>query len=100
VNPPPKLGVDPPRQERISVDKKQIAKVGLPRGPPERLTIRTTRQLGSLIAAAFEHAGQRTTDPKEVLRLATESVLHVLRRARMQKTTRHGYNRLVVEERK
>lgn len=64
------------------MDNEQIVQLGRPRGPPEGPIIRTTRQLGSLIAAALERAGDRTTDRKEALRLATESVLRVLRRGR------------------
>jgi hypothetical protein len=78
------------------VNNKQIVQLGSPRGPPESRTMQTTRPLGSLVAAAIE---KRTTDPKEVPRLATESVLHVLRRGRKQKPTLQGQNRRVVEER-
>jgi hypothetical protein len=39
-------------------------------------------QLGELVAAAFDDAAQYSSDPREVSRLATETVAHLLRRAR------------------
>jgi hypothetical protein len=41
-----------------------------------------TVQLGALVVAAFDSAAQHSTDPREVSRLATEAVIHLLRRAR------------------
>jgi hypothetical protein len=41
-----------------------------------------TAPLGELIAAAFDEAARHSADPKEVARLATQAVSHMLRRAR------------------
>ncbi|WP_437622985.1 hypothetical protein [Sorangium sp. So ce1151] len=42
----------------------------------------TTAQLGDLVAAAFDQAAHYSTDPSEVSRLATQAVMHVVRRMR------------------
>ncbi len=42
---------------------------------------RRTVQLGDLVVAAFNKAAQFSTNPKEVSRLATRAVVHVLQRA-------------------
>lgn len=42
-----------------------------------------TAQLGELVAATFDEAAQYSSDPREVARLATQSVSKMLRRARM-----------------
>ncbi len=41
-----------------------------------------TAQIGELIAAAFDTAATYSTDPREVSRLATQAVGHMLRHAR------------------
>ena len=41
-----------------------------------------TARLGDLIAAAFDEAARYTTDPREVSRLATQAVRHLVRHAR------------------
>jgi len=66
-------------------------------GPPERSTeghrvrdqgddmttkFRGTAQLGDLVVAAFDKAARYSNDPREVSRLATWVVEHMLRRAR------------------
>lgn len=38
-----------------------------------------TAQLGELVVAAFDEAAQYTSDPREVSRLATRAVMHLLR---------------------
>jgi len=40
-----------------------------------------TARLGDLIAAAFDEAARYSTDPREVSRLATRAVRHLMRRA-------------------
>lgn len=40
-----------------------------------------TVQLGELVAAAFDNVAQYSTDPREVSRLGTELVVHILRHA-------------------
>ena len=44
--------------------------------------IHRTAELGEVVAAAFDEAARWTTAPREVSRLATQVVAHVLRRAR------------------
>ena len=46
-----------------------------------RTTVHKTAQLGELIVAAFDKAAHYSTDPQEVSRLATQAVVHLLRRA-------------------
>lgn len=41
-----------------------------------------TAQLGELVVAAFNEAARYSADPREVSRLATMAVTHMLRRAR------------------
>jgi hypothetical protein len=38
-----------------------------------------TAQLGELVVAAFDEAAQYSSDPREVSRLATRAVMHLLR---------------------
>ena len=40
-----------------------------------------TARLGELVAAAFDEAARYSADPREVSRLATQAVRHLLRRA-------------------
>ena len=40
-----------------------------------------TVELGDLVVAVFDEAAHYSTDPREVSRLATRAVMHVLRRA-------------------
>lgn len=47
-----------------------------------RTTVDKTAQLGELVVAAFDKAAQYSTDPREVSRLATRAVMHMLWRAR------------------
>jgi hypothetical protein len=56
-----------------------------------RTDTRNTVELGELVVAAFDSAAQYSTDPREVTRLATEVVAHLLRRAR---ETSHSPSRL------
>jgi hypothetical protein len=44
-------------------------------------TANETAQIGDLVVAAFDLAARYSTDPKEVSRLATTAVIHLLRRA-------------------
>ena len=46
-----------------------------------RTHIRQSAQLGELVVAAFDEAAHYSTDPREVSRLATQAVEHMLRRA-------------------
>ena len=46
-----------------------------------RAKTRNTVQFGELVVAAFDNAAQYSTDPKVVSRLATDLVVHMLRRA-------------------
>jgi hypothetical protein len=46
-----------------------------------RKTLKTTR-LGELITAVFDEAARHSADPREVSRLATRAVRHLMRRAR------------------
>ena len=43
-----------------------------------------TVQLGDLIAAVFDEAARCSTDPKQVARLATRAVQHLLRHSRIR----------------
>jgi hypothetical protein len=47
-----------------------------------RTQVHKTAQLGELVAAVFDRAARYSTDPREVSRLATQAVAHILRRAR------------------
>lgn len=47
-----------------------------------RTHVHKTAQLGELVVAAFDQAARYSTDPREVSRLATQAVAHMLRRAR------------------
>ncbi len=54
------------------------------RGPRRELVKRPTHgtaRLGDLIAAAFDEAARYSADPREVSRLATQAVRHLMRRA-------------------
>jgi len=43
---------------------------------------RKTAQLGDVVVAAFDSAALYSTDPREVSRLATQAVAHLLHHAR------------------
>jgi len=43
-----------------------------------RTHLRKTAQLGELVVAAFDEAARFSTDPREVARLATQAVAHML----------------------
>jgi hypothetical protein len=47
-----------------------------------RMNGQPTVQLGDLVVAAFDTAAEYSPDPREVTRLATGAVVHMLRRAR------------------
>jgi hypothetical protein len=47
-----------------------------------------TTQFGELVVAAFDGAANYSTDPREVSRLATQAVTHMLRRARKASISR------------
>jgi hypothetical protein len=47
-----------------------------------RTQVHKTAQFGELVVAAFDRAADYSTDPREVSRLATQAVAHILRRAR------------------
>ena len=47
-----------------------------------RTNVHKTVQLGDLVVATFDEAAQYSTYPREVSRLATKAVMHMLRRAR------------------
>ncbi len=49
-----------------------------------------TAQLGELVVAVFDEAAQYGTDAEEVSRMATRTVLHMLRRARGRHAHRWG----------
>jgi len=49
-----------------------------------------TAQLGELVVAAFDEASERSSDPAEVARLATRSILRMLRHARRQEQRPEG----------
>jgi hypothetical protein len=60
------------------------ARTGLSRPRRRNLVMRRTHgtaQLGDLIAAAFDEAARYSADPREVSRLATQAVRHLMRRA-------------------
>ena len=44
-----------------------------------RTNAHETAQLGELVVAAFDAAAQYNSDPREVSRLATRAVMHLLR---------------------
>jgi hypothetical protein len=44
--------------------------------------VHKTAQLGELVAAVFDNAARYSTDPREVARLATQTVEHMLRHLR------------------
>jgi hypothetical protein len=46
-----------------------------------RPQVHKTAQFGELVVAAFDNAAHYSTDPREVSRLATQAVAHILRRA-------------------
>jgi len=46
-----------------------------------RTNARRTAQLGDVVAAAFDEAARYSADPQEVLRLATQALVHLLRRS-------------------
>jgi len=41
--------------------------------------IRKTAELGELVVTAFDEAARFSTDPREVSRLATQAIAHMLR---------------------
>jgi hypothetical protein len=45
-----------------------------------RTYVRKAVQLGELVVAAFDFTAQYSTDPREVSRLATSAVMHMLQR--------------------
>lgn len=47
-----------------------------------RTHVQKTAQLGELVVAVFDKAARYSVDPREVSRLATQAVAHMLRRAR------------------
>jgi uncharacterized protein (DUF2141 family) len=47
-----------------------------------RTQVQRTAQLGELVVAVFDRAAHYSADPREVSRLATQAVAHILRRAR------------------
>ena len=47
-----------------------------------KTTIRSTVQLGDLVVAAFDEAARYSADPREISRLATSAVTHLLERLR------------------
>ncbi len=47
-----------------------------------RTQVHKTAQFGELVVAAFDGAADYSTDPREVSRLATQAVAHILRHAR------------------
>ena len=47
-----------------------------------RTHVHRTAQLGELVVAVFDEAAQYSADPREVSRLATKTVMHMLQRAR------------------
>lgn len=49
-----------------------------------------TTQIGELVAAAFDVAARYSTDPREVSRLATRVVSHMLRHGRRPPPSRHN----------
>ena len=51
-----------------------------------KATLRKTAELGELVVAAFDTAAHYSTNPREVARLATRSVAHMLRPRRPQLT--------------
>jgi hypothetical protein len=46
-----------------------------------RARYQKTAQLGDLVVAVFDEAARYSTDPRDVSRLATQAVGHMLRRA-------------------
>jgi len=46
-----------------------------------RTNVHQTVQFGELVVAAFDRAARFSTDPREVSRLATSAVVHMLRHA-------------------
>jgi hypothetical protein len=50
---------------------------------PMKTSVRKTVQLGELIVAVFDSAALCSKDPREISRLATAAVMHMLRRAWM-----------------
>ena len=51
-----------------------------------RTNVHKTALLGELVVIAFDKAAHYSTDPREVSRLATQAVMHMLRRARRTST--------------
>ena len=47
----------------------------------EETETRTTAQIGELIAAVFDAAAGYSADPREVSRMATLTVMHILQHA-------------------
>jgi hypothetical protein len=54
----------------------------LAKGETMRIDVHKTALLGELVVAAFDRAARYSTDTKEVSRLATDAVMHMLRRAK------------------
>jgi hypothetical protein len=61
------------------------------------MTVYKTVQFGDLVVAAFDEAAQRSSDPREVSRLATRSVKHILWRARKTSHPTSRLRRLLME---
>ena len=55
---------------------------------PMKVRVHRMVQFGELVAAAFDEAAMCSTDPREVSRLATMTVMHMLRRARSRNAPR------------
>lgn len=53
------------------------------------LNMHKTVQIGELIAAAFDEADRYSSDPREVSRLATRAVMHMLRSSLNKPLTHH-----------
>jgi hypothetical protein len=51
-----------------------------------KATLRKTAELGELVVTAFDTAGHYSTNPKEVSRLATQSIAQILRPRRRHLT--------------
>ena len=51
-----------------------------------RTHVEKTAQLGELVAAAFDEAARYSADPREVSRLATQAVMHLLRSRRASRS--------------
>ncbi len=63
-----------------------------------RTTVLETVQFGDLVVAAFDEAAQYSTNPRDVSRLATGAVRHVLLHARKTPHSLRRLRRLLSEE--